>query len=528
MYGKLTLFALLWIMSGLCSCPAGEVSITIFHSNDIHQNLSPLARMAGQVAEYRKQNPNTVFVDAGDSFDRGSSLAMLTRGETMVGAMSRMGYDMVVLGNHDWVYGDKRLREVLDMYPGLTVLGSNLGTLKGGLPPNIPKVVIKEFSGIKIGFLGITLDSYEKDIQASPWLHILNCRDSTRATISALKTAKVDLIVAVTHLGLQKMVFEKNSTHPSDVDLVKEFPDIKVVVGGHTHTSMDESVTRQIYRETGSVIVQCKASGAELGRLTLCINSNTHGLSSFKAEHIPLENSLPELPAVAAFMEQQYREHMPDAKTIVGEFREKVEFHNLAYWYSDFIRKQTDADIVLLPRRSIYDEPAVFEKNRVTVEQLFSYFYDHYLVKAVVKGSDLLAFCSAVERRDRFNPFHHRGRPFSGDAIFYAGMTVTFDKTDSSVNFGLEPDKEYTLVVPWPFDDKDLYRYRYTLPAKQDVNIQKIVSGLALKQANMLPVTTREILVREGKAKGLVFGRKYAEPSPDWDPWTKWFESKYK
>ena len=519
---------MLWIILDLCLCPASEIPITIFHSNDIHQNLTPLARLAGYVSEYRKQNPNTVFIDAGDYFDRGSSLVTLTRGETIIGVMSRMGYDMAVLGNHDWAYGDQRFRELLDMYPGFTLLGSNLGTMKGSLPPNVPKVLIKEFSGIRVGFLGITLDSYGTNAIWRPWLYVSDCRESARKAVATLKEKKVDLIVAVTHLGFKKMTFETKSTHPSDVDLVKEFPDIKVVVGGHSHTSIDESVTRQVYKETGGIIVQCAAGGAELGQLTLHVNSDTHSISSFEAAHIPFGDKLPELPAVALFMEQQYRQYMPKAKTVVAAFSEDVEFHNLAYWYSDFIRNQAGADIVLLPRRTIYDEPVTFFKEKITVEKLFSYFYDHYLVKGKVKGSDLLAYCSAAERRDRFNPFHHRGRPFSGDAIFYSGMTVTFNKADSSVNFGLEPDKEYSLVVPWPFTDQDISRYRHQLPARQDVKMESVVPGLALKQAALLPATTREILVREGEAKELVFGRKYVEPLPDWDPWTKWFESKYK
>jgi len=452
--------------------------------------------MAGYVAEYRKHHPEAVFIDAGDYFDRGSSLVSLTRGEAIIGAMACMGYDMAVLGNHDWAYGDQRLRELLDMYPGFTLLGSNLGTVKGNLPRNVPKVLIKEFSGIRVGFLGITLDSYGKGSQTRPWLYILDCIESTREAIAALKAGKVDLIVAVTHLGFQKMHHETKSAHPSDVDLVKEFPDIKVVVGGHSHTSIDESVTRQVYKETGGIIVQCAASGLELGCLKLYINSETRAISSFEAKHIPVDDGLPEHPAVAAFIKQQYMEYMPNARTVIGEFREDVEFHNLAYWYSDFLRAQAGADIVLLPRRSIYDEPTTFFKSRITVEKLFSYFYDHYLVKGVVKGSDLLAFCSAAERRDRFNPFHHRGRPFSGDAIFYSGMTVRFDKADSSVNFGLDPEKEYTLVIPWPFIDQDISRFRHKLPVRDDVVIEKAAPGLVIRQATLLPVTTREMLVR--------------------------------
>jgi len=84
---------------------AGQAAITILHTNDLHQHLAPLPRIAGYVADYKTQHPNTVFVDGGDWFDRGSSLAAMTGGEAIYGAMAHMGYDMWILGNHDWAYG---------------------------------------------------------------------------------------------------------------------------------------------------------------------------------------------------------------------------------------------------------------------------------------------------------------------------------------------------------------------------------------------------------------------------------------
>ncbi|OGV62699.1 MAG: hypothetical protein A3K19_24340 [Lentisphaerae bacterium RIFOXYB12_FULL_65_16] len=516
------------ILAGLHPCPAREISVTILHTNDLHQELAPLARIAGYVADYRQQHPNTVFVDAGDFLDRGSSLAALTRGETMFGAMSRMGYDMAVLGNHDWIYGDQRLRELLDLYPGFTVLASNLGTTKDALSGNLPRTMVKEFDGIRVGFLGITLDTYGKDPKGRPRLYVLDCRDSTQKAISELKGGKVDLIVAVTHLGYAKMKHEKESTHPSDVDLAKAYPEINVVVGGHSHTDLAEGVTRQTYAETGCIIVQCGSGGSKLGRLTLAVDSETRRISGFEVERIPVDSKLLELPEVASFLDQQYQTYMPQARTIVGEFPEPIEFHNLAFWGADFIRKQTGADLVLLPRRALYDEPVSFPKGKITVERLFSYFYDHYLVKATITGAELQTFCNAQERRDRFNPFHHRGRPFSGDAIYYSGMNVTFSPADSSVNFALTPDKEYVVVVPWPFADAGINKFRYQLPERASVPLADVVSGLTLHEPALLPATTRQLLVREGTSNGLAFCRPFAQPQPDWDAWTKCFEAKFK
>ncbi|MBT7166014.1 MAG: hypothetical protein HN904_24750, partial [Victivallales bacterium] len=121
-------------------------TITILHTNDLHQALDRLPGIAGYVAQYKAKNPDTVFVDAGDWFDRGSSLPTVTRGEAIYGAMATMGYDMWILGNHDWAYSGARLRQLMEKYP-VPVLGSNLGIGDHPLPKNVVPILVKELAG---------------------------------------------------------------------------------------------------------------------------------------------------------------------------------------------------------------------------------------------------------------------------------------------------------------------------------------------------------------------------------------------
>ena len=193
---------------------AGEVAITILHTNDIHQHLAPLPRIAGYVADYKTQHPNTVFVDAGDWFDRGSSLVAMTGGEAIYGAMARIGYDMWILGNDDWAYGGRRLFELMQQYP-VPVLMTNLATTKPPLPWNMVRMIVKEFGGIRVGFFGITLDTYGKNPKRRPYLYVLDCREETAKVVAELKKAKVDVIVAVTHLGFKKRTRCATDSTPS-------------------------------------------------------------------------------------------------------------------------------------------------------------------------------------------------------------------------------------------------------------------------------------------------------------------------
>jgi hypothetical protein len=114
----------------------------------------------------------------------------------------------------------------------------------------------------------------------------------------------------------------------------------------------------------------------------------------------------------------------------------------------------------------------------------------------------------------------------SKDAFFCSGMTATFDPTDHSVKFDLDPDRSYVLATPWPFAPKDMSRYRNVLPSRDVVGIADPVPGLKVQGPVLLPQTTWEMLEAEGLRRGFKFHRKYPKPRPDWAPWTSYFESK--
>ena len=125
--------------------------------------------------------------------------------------------------------------------------------------------------------------------------------------------------------------------------------------------------------------------------------------------------------------------------------------------------------------------------------------------------------------RDRFNPFHHRGRPFSGDAMFYSGFEITFRGDTQTVEFAIDPHWSYTLATPWPFGRTR----RDQLPPLPDA-VRKTgpVRGLKMTDVRVLPQTTHQLLVQEGADRGLSFYVKFPKPRPDWGPWTERFEMK--
>src|SRR5512132_722324 len=105
------------ISAPLLDVAAGETLITILHTNDTHSQIDPIdetdktyggkggvARRATLVKRVRKENPNTLMVDAGDVF-QGTPYFNFFKGEVEYKAMSLIGYDVVTLGNDDFDNG---------------------------------------------------------------------------------------------------------------------------------------------------------------------------------------------------------------------------------------------------------------------------------------------------------------------------------------------------------------------------------------------------------------------------------------
>lgn len=502
---------------------ARDVEITILHTNDLHQHVENLGRIAYLAKRYKEQHTNTVFFDGGDYFDRGSILATLTRGDAIYGAMHRMGYDAWTIGNHDWTYGPDRLAELMTTYP-TRVLCTNVASSLEEPRKNLVRTWVTEFDGIRVGFVGATTGSAHK----SPLpVYRVPLRPAVRTAIEELQAREVDLIAAVTHMGVSQV-----HSHEGMNELVfgKEFPEIKIIVGGHSHTLINQAMADKLFKETGTIIVQAGASGQWLGLLALTVDSETKAITSFSVRSLAIEPEMREDPDVAGFVKTRFEEHLPDADLKLGEFAEPMELYNMGYWHADFLRKATDADIVIVPRKSLYDEHPAFAAGPVTVERMIGILRDRRIVKFSMKGADLIRYFTSPDVKDHFNPFHleHRNASWlylAAGAYYYSGLEVAYQEKDESVTFDLKPDRTYTVATLWPFLRKDIRGYRYIKPTANSARQGTVFPGLALpKDKEILADTTWDILRRQGKQGEFVFHRRHKTPLPEWRTWTKSFE----
>ena len=98
--------------------------------------------------------------------------------------------------------------------------------------------------------------------------------------VQELKTQKCDLIICLSHLGYEFRYGE--SPQPSDKILAQEVSEIDVILGGHTHTFMDEPLLLTNNEGFTTTINQVGWAGINLGRIDVEFTVKGKGTVAYK------------------------------------------------------------------------------------------------------------------------------------------------------------------------------------------------------------------------------------------------------
>src|SRR5688572_14509247 len=260
------LFTVLYLVAALI--PAGYVTthaqparahVVILQTTDLHGNIYPidyytnkpdargLAKAGTIIKQIRKDNPNILLVDSGDT-TQGTPLAYYhnkknnTPPDPMMLVMNELKFDAMAGGNHDYNFGLKVHEKARSQakFPWLSANTYNKGTDQTHHAP----YMVKDFNGLRIGVLGLTtpgiphwenvenyagLEFHETVSEAKKWVPVL--RD----------VEKVDAVVIAMHMGIEEDL-RTGKLNPSQVPnenaalaIARQVPGIDVILMGHTH-----------------------------------------------------------------------------------------------------------------------------------------------------------------------------------------------------------------------------------------------------------------------------------------------------
>ncbi len=239
-----------------------EIRIIFFHINDVHGQIDNFARIAWFVEQEKKKNPRAAvfFLNAGDNFSGNPVVDHYQpKGEPILQLMNLMKFDVMVLGNHEFDYGQEVLKSFIERanFP-IICANAHLKGQKESFPQPPPFTILKTPSGIKIAVLGLLeVDPYT-GIPSSHPLHLPGFTFSDPiATAKKYRYLKKesDIFVALTHLGSRV-----------DKELAQEIKELDLIIGGHSHSRVHHPTDMEI---NGPLVAQAGGDAQYLGRIEL-------------------------------------------------------------------------------------------------------------------------------------------------------------------------------------------------------------------------------------------------------------------
>ena len=228
-----------------------------------------LVAMAQQIEKLKARAPErTLLVDAGDAW-QGTYISNENKGQAITQIMSLLAYDAQAVGNHDFDWGQDVLKQ-RTREASFPFLCANCADASGAVPSYLKSYVVKDLGIVKVAMIGLiipTAASIIKDTSIGG-LHFLPLAETVRKYLPEMKQ-KADLMIAITHVGIEPLVPE------GDRALATAVPELDVIVGGHSHTAL-----RAATSVGNTIIVQTGAYTANLGDLELVIDPATKKITS--------------------------------------------------------------------------------------------------------------------------------------------------------------------------------------------------------------------------------------------------------
>ena len=223
--------------------------LVILHTNDTHSQILPISsqlpdtlkagrggflRRIAMLKEERQKHPDLLYFDSGD-FWQGSAYFTLFKGDVEIGLMNQMGIDASTIGNHEFDFGLENMAQMFKKanFPILCANYDFTGTPMEGVTK--PYIIIKR-NGVKIGVFAVCpkLKGLVSD-KNCPGVKYLDPARVALETATMLKQQKkCDIVICISHLGWN------SNRGEDDQYMIKGSRNIDLVLGGHSHTYMEQ------------------------------------------------------------------------------------------------------------------------------------------------------------------------------------------------------------------------------------------------------------------------------------------------
>ncbi len=255
-----------------------------------------LVRRATLVKELKKDNPQVILLDGGDTL---SPYPDALSAKYVFLAMEKVGYDAIALGDQELILGRDYIKSEIEKNE-LPFYSANLTTCQGDTCSYLaPSHLIKEIGNLKVGIISVispkVFTFFPRDKMKD--FKVLSATETVHGFVDNFRK-EVDLIIVVSHSGYEE-----------DVNLAKQIPGIDIIIGGHSQTLVKDAVGKN-----NTLIVQAGEKGQYLGKLDLKFDEKekrgNHPFSSYQYQLLPLTKDIPD---------------DQDVRNLVVEYQQEIE-----------------------------------------------------------------------------------------------------------------------------------------------------------------------------------------------------------
>lgn len=275
---------------------ADNFTLNILHINDLHSRIQPInrfdstcgaeddaagecfggmARVATAINDLRSgieaEGGNVIVLDAGDQY-QGSLMFTTYRGAAAAEMMEAIGFDAMALGNHEFNNGPEGILPLLDGVSFPIVSGNLDVSTDPVLGGRVGDTLVLDVNGTQVGIVSALATDTVETSSPGPNVMFMDEIEAIQADVDALTADGVDIIIALTHVGL-----------PQDIRIAEAVTGLDLIVGGHSHTylSADDPDRQGAYPtwisnpdNTMVPIVQAYAYSKYLGHLEATFDEN--------------------------------------------------------------------------------------------------------------------------------------------------------------------------------------------------------------------------------------------------------------
>ncbi|SDZ60126.1 2',3'-cyclic-nucleotide 2'-phosphodiesterase/5'-or 3'-nucleotidase, 5'-nucleotidase family [Evansella caseinilytica] len=391
--------------------------LRILHTNDLHSHLERWSSVAAWIKAKRAaaaaDREDFLLVDIGDHADRAHPVTEALRGKGNVSLLNMLDYDAVTIGNNEGITFSKANLDAMYEQAGFSIIVSNLFHENGESSPWLKRAeILTTASGIRIGIIGVTVP-YHLFYKTLGW-NVTDPFTCVGELVGELRD-QVDFLLCLSHLGL-----------PDDERLAEQFPDVDLILGGHTHHVLPAGK-----KINDTWINQAGRNGKYVGDITVPFQTQRVGFSSGTPV---IRTELVDLNIKDKAVDEKLAKLSQEAAAILNKKVASLSKEMKVNWseptlltemLAEGLREWCEAEISMVNAGVILDDLPAGEITYMDIHRICPHPINPATV--MISGEQLLELIRQGQKREMVE-FPLKGFGFRGKvlgALVFDGLTVT-------------------------------------------------------------------------------------------------------